>query len=220
MATYVVLLGPPGAGKGTQAKRLAQALGVRQVSSGDLFREHLKNQTDLGRLARTFLDRGALVPDDVTIQMVTERLAQPDCAPGAILDGFPRTMAQAEALDRWLASRGAAIRAVINLTVSEDSLVRRLSGRRTCRAAGHIYHVDFHPPAQPGVCDVDGSELYQREDDRPETVTRRIEVYLAQTAPLVQHYRREGLLVEIDGEPSAEEVTLSVRQRLERAVKE
>jgi adenylate kinase len=129
-------------------------------------------------------------------------------------------MAQAEALDRWLASRGAAIRAVINLTVSEDSLVRRLSGRRTCRAAGHIYHVDFHPPAQPGVCDVDGSELYQREDDRPETVTRRIEVYLAQTAPLVQHYRREGLLVEIDGEPSAEEVTLSVRQRMERAVKE
>jgi adenylate kinase len=215
---YVVLLGPPGAGKGTQAKRLAQALGLVQVSSGDLFREHLKNQTGLGTLARGYLDRGALVPDDVTIQMVTERLAQPDCVRGAILDGFPRTTAQAEAFAEWLRARGEGIRAVAQLRVSEAALIRRLSGRRTCRAAGHIYHVDFHPSAAPGVCDVDGSELYQREDDRPETVARRIQVYLAQTAPVVEHYRRQGLLFEVDGEQPAENVTLELRKRLERTV--
>ena len=215
---YVVLLGPPGAGKGTQAKRLAQAMGLVQVSSGDLFREHLKNQTGLGTLARSYLDQGALVPDDVTIQMVTERLSQPDCGRGAILDGFPRTIAQAEAFAEWLGARGEAIRAVAKLRVSEAALIRRLSGRRTCRAAGHIYHVDYHPPAAPAVCDVDGSELYQRQDDRPETVARRIQVYLAQTAPLVEHYRRQGLLVEVDGEQPTEDVTLELRKRLERTV--
>ena len=215
---YVVLLGPPGAGKGTQAKRLAQAMGLVQVSSGDLFREHLKNQTELGTLARSYLDQGGLVPDDVTIQMVIERLSQPDCARGAILDGFPRTTAQAEAFAEWLGARGEGIRAVAKLRVSQAALIRRLSGRRTCRAAGHIYHVDFHPPAVPGVCDVDGSELYQRQDDRPETVARRIQVYLGQTAPLVEHYRRQGLLVEVDGEQPAEDVTLELRKRLERTV--
>lgn len=215
---YVVVLGAPGAGKGTQAKRLAQAMDLVQVSSGDLFREHLKNRTELGRLAQGYLDRGALVPDDVTIPMVTERLAQPDCARGAILDGFPRTTAQAEALAGWLVARGKRIGAVVQLRVSETALVRRLSGRRTCRAVGHIYHVDWHPPAAPGMCDVDGSELYQREDDRPETVARRIQVYLEQTAPLVEYYRRQGLLVEVDGERAAEDVTLDLQKRLERTV--
>src|SRR3990170_2807653 len=140
---YLVLLGPPGAGKGTQARRLSQELGLPQISSGDLFREHLKNRTELGKVAQGYLDRGALVPDDVTIRMVTERLEQPDAARGAILDGFPRTPAQAEALALWLKARGRRIDAVANLIVSEGALVRRLSGRRTCRAAGHIYHVDF-----------------------------------------------------------------------------
>jgi len=215
---YVVLLGPPGGGKGTQAKGLAEALGLRAISSGDLFREHLKNQTELGKLARSYLDQGALVPDDVTIKMVTGRLSMPDCSKGAILDGFPRTPAQAEALGTWLAGRGAAIRAVVNLRVPEEALIRRLSGRRTCRAAGHIYHVEFHPPAQPDVCDLDGSDLYQRDDDRPETVARRIVVYHEQTAPLVEFYRRQGLLIEVDGGQSAEAVTQAMKERLERTV--
>jgi adenylate kinase len=215
---YLVLLGPPGAGKGTQARRLSQELGVLQISSGDLFRENLKNQTHLGKAAQRYLDQGMLVPDDVTIGMVTERLGQPDAARGAILDGFPRTPTQAEALADWLSSRGRRIDAVANLKVPEGSLVRRLSGRRTCRAAGHIYHVDYRPPKDDAVCDVDGSELYQREDDRPETVAKRIQVYRDQTAPLVDYYARQGLLFEVDGDRPAEAVTKTLRQRLDRKV--
>ncbi|HSB89866.1 MAG TPA: adenylate kinase [Anaerolineales bacterium] len=218
MAMYLIMLGPPGSGKGTQAKELGKALGLRQISSGDLFREHLKNQTELGRLAKGFLDQGALVPDDVTIKMVTGRLSMPDVAKGAILDGFPRTPAQAEALAKWLEGRGERIRAVLNLRVSDAALIRRISGRRTCRASGHIYHVDFHPPARDEVCDVDGSELYQRDDDRPETVARRIEVYQAQTAPLIEYYRRQDLLFEVDGEQPAEAVTKALQETLERMV--
>lgn len=207
MAVYVVLLGPPGAGKGTQAEILSERLGLAHISSGDLFRENIKNQTELGKLAQTYMDRGDLVPDDVTIAMVRDRLARPDCAKGALLDGYPRTPAQAEALDKILNELGGRVDVVPYIRVDEEELVRRLSGRWTCRAEGHIYHEVFNPPKKPGVCDVDGSELYQREDDKRETVQRRIRVYFEQTAPLIDHYRKKGSLVEVDGAQSIEAVT-------------
>ncbi len=207
MATYILLLGPPGAGKGTQAKRLSQALGLPHISSGDLFREHLNKRTDLGRLAETYMSQGELVPDDVTIAMIRERLSRPDAAPGAILDGFPRTPAQAEALDAMLRELGGQVDVVFYIRVSEPVLVHRLAGRWMCRAQGHIYHEEYKPPKVAGVCDVDGSELYQREDDKPETVARRVQVYLEQTAPLIEYYRQRGVLVEIDGECPIPEVT-------------
>jgi adenylate kinase len=206
--TFVVLLGPPGAGKGTQAARLAEALEVPHVSSGDLFRENLQQQTGLGKQAQRYINQGELVPDDVTIGMIRERVNREDCcAQGAILDGFPRTPAQAEALDEILDELGTTLKAVYYISVSEGELIERLTGRRVCRAAGHIYHLRYNPPQQPGVCDIDGSELYQREDDRQETVVQRIKVYRKQTAPLIEHYRSKGLLVEIDGEQPIEHVT-------------
>ncbi|HEY5900962.1 MAG TPA: adenylate kinase [Anaerolineales bacterium] len=207
MATYIVLLGPPGVGKGTQAKILSDETGLPQVSSGDLFRENLKNETELGKLAKTYMDRGELVPDDVTIAMVRDRLSRPDCAKGAILDGFPRTPAQAQALETMLADFKGRVDVVPYITADESILVERIGGRWTCRANGHIYHEKFNPPRKPGVCDVDGSELYQRDDDKAETITNRIRVYLAQTAPLVDYYRARGTLVEIDGSSPVEQVS-------------
>ncbi|HEY58442.1 MAG TPA: adenylate kinase [Anaerolineae bacterium] len=207
MPTYIVLLGAPGAGKGTQAKILAQKTGLPHISSGDIFREHLKNDTELGRLARQYMERGALVPDDVTIAMIRERLSRPDCARGAILDGFPRTPAQADALDEMLREWNAQVDVVPFIQVPEEELVSRLAGRWICRAQGHIFHEKFNPPKQPGVCDYDGSELYQRSDDRPEVVRERIRVYYQQTAPLAAYYRERGLLREVDGTQSIEQVT-------------
>ena len=207
MAVYVVLLGPPGAGKGTQAEILSEKLGLAHVSSGDLFRENIKNQTELGKLAQTFMDRGDLVPDDLTIAMVRDRLGKPDCAKGALLDGYPRTPAQAEALSKMLKDLGGKVDVVPYIRVDEEELVRRLSGRWTCRAEGHIYHEVFNPPKKSGICDVDGSELYQREDDKRETVQRRIHVYFEQTAPLIDYYRQEGNLVEVNGAQSIKVVT-------------
>lgn len=207
MATYILLLGPPGAGKGTQAKRLSRALNLPHISSGDLFREHLSKRTELGQLAETYMSRGELVPDDVTIAMIRERLSRPDAAAGAILDGFPRTPAQAEALDAMLRELGGQVDVVFYIRVSQPVLVRRLAGRWMCRAQGHIYHEEYKPPKVAGRCDVDGSELYQREDDKPETVARRVQVYLEQTAPLIEYYRQRGVLVEIDGERPIPEVT-------------
>lgn len=216
MARYLILLGPPGVGKGTQARRLASALGIPHVSSGDLFRANVDGATELGRVAKDYLDRGLLVPDDVTIGMIDERLARPDCAGGALLDGFPRTVAQAQALDDLLARRGAAIDLVADLRARPEVLVPRLSGRRTCKASGHIYHEAYNPPARPGVCDVDGSPLIQRDDDRPETVERRIRVYLEQTAPLEALYRARRLLFEVDGEQPVEAVTDSLLREIRR----
>ncbi len=210
MPTYVVLLGAPGAGKGTQAKRLSQALGLPHISSGDIFRENLKNQTELGELARQYMERGELVPDDVTIAMIRERLSRPDCAPGAILDGFPRTPAQAEALDKMLHDFGGQMDVVLYIKVSQQALIDRLAGRWMCRAHGHIYHERYNPPKQPGICDVDGSELYQRDDDKAETVKHRIEVYQRQTAPLIAYYRERGLLVDVDGEQPIDAVTAAL----------
>lgn len=199
MPTYIVLLGPPGAGKGTQAEIISERLHLVHISSGDIFRENLKQQTELGKLAQGFMNRGELVPDDVTIGMIAERLSRPDCANGALLDGFPRTPAQADALAKILAGWNARVQCVPFISVPAEVLIERLGGRWTCRAQGHIYHEKFNPPAVAGVCDVDGSELYQREDDKPATVENRIRVYMQQTSPLIEYYRNQGLLAEVDG---------------------
>ena len=207
MTTFIVLLGPPGVGKGTQAEILSERTGLAHISSGDLFRENLKNQTELGKLAQTYMSKGELVPDDVTIAMIRERLDRPDCKAGAILDGFPRTPIQAEELERMLAEFHGQVDAVPVIMVAEDELIRRLSNRWTCRANGHIFNEKSHPPKETGKCDFDGSELYQRDDDKPETVKHRIQVYLDQTAQLISYYRELGKLVEIDGMQTIEQVT-------------
>ena len=210
MAKYIVLLGPPGVGKGTQAEILAEKTTLPHVSSGDLFRENMKNNTELGKKAREFIDKGELVPDDVTIAMVKERITRPDCKEGAILDGFPRTPVQAEALQKMLAGFKGDVNVVPFITAAPEVLIERVSGRWTCKAQGHIYHQKFNPPKVAGVCDIDKSELYQREDDKAETVARRINVYFQQTAPLIDYYRAKGKLVDIDGTQPIEKVTASL----------
>jgi len=215
--SYVVLMGGPGAGKGTQARRLAERLGLPQVATGDLFRDHLKNDTELGKLARKYMEAGELVPDEVTVAMVKERLARPDCENGALLDGFPRTICQAEALDELLGEMGQEITIVPYIHVDPDVLLKRLSGRWTCKAKGHVFHEVFNPPKVQGVCDFDGSPLYQREDDTVETQRRRIKVYFEQTEPLLAYYRSRGLLVEIDGEQSIEKVYEDLVATIRRA---
>ena len=207
MPFYIVILGPPGVGKGTQAKIISETNKLAHISSGDLFRENIKNQTDLGILAKSFIDKGELVPDDVTIAMIKNRLSHPDCEAGAILDGFPRTPAQADALEKMLAEFKGQVDKVPYITAAESVLIDRISGRWTCRANGHVYHEKFSPPKEAGKCDIDGSEIYQRDDDKIETVTRRIKVYLKQTAPLVDYYRQRGKLVEIDGTQPVGKVT-------------
>ena len=204
--TYLVLLGGPGAGKGTQAALLAEKLGIPHVSSGDLFRENLRNETELGMVAKSYMDQGELVPDDVTIAMVMDRLSRVDCRGGAILDGFPRTLAQAQALDRALEKEGHQISAVPYIRVSEENLLARLAGRWMCSRCQAQYHQLFSPPQVKGVCDKCGGTLYQRADDTPETHQRRIEVYMTQTEPLIDYYRTEGLLREINGELDIEGV--------------
>ena len=215
-ALFLVLLGGPGAGKGTQAERLAQALGIPQVSTGDLFRENLQNQTELGQLAKGYMERGELVPDEVTVGMVRERLSRPDAAKGAILDGFPRTIAQAEALEALLADLGSEVAVVPYIKVPEDVLLARLAGRWTCRRCGAMYHQIFSPPEKVGVCDKCGGELYQRPDDTPETQRHRIEVYFEQTAPLIGYYRDKGLLVEVDGQPGIAEIQAELQNIIKR----
>lgn len=210
MPTFLLIVGAPGAGKGTQASRLSSRLGLPHVSSGDIFRKNLREKTHLGRVANEYISRGELVPDDVTIAMIRERLSEPDCLPGAILDGFPRTLAQAEATEGILGELGGKVDAVLFVRVRPERLVRLLAGRWVCRAHSHIYHQESHPPKVAGVCDIDGSELYQREDDRAQTVTQRTQIYLETTAPLIEHYRRQGLLVEVDGERPIAEVTDSL----------
>ena len=216
MAKYIVLLGPPSVGKGTQAEILAEKTGLKHVSSGDLFRENIKNNTDLGKQAKSFMDKGELVPDDVTIAMVKDRLSRPDCKVGAILDGFPRTPVQAEALQKMLAGLKGDVNVVPFITSAPEILIERASGRWTCKAQGHIYHIKFNPPKVAGKCDIDGSDLYQRDDDKAETVARRINIYFEQTAPLVDHYRGKKKLVEIDGTQSIEKVTEDLLSAIKR----
>ena len=208
---FVILLGPPAAGKGTQATRLSEHLNLPHVASGDLFRYNLKNETELGLKAKTYMDRGALVPDDITIAMVLDRLSRPDCAAGALLDGFPRTLAQAEALDKALAEKGVAINGVLNIIVPDEVLVERVTGRRLCRTCGEPYHIKFNPPKVAGVCDKDGGELYQRDDDNETTVQNRLKVYWDQTSPLVGYYKNTGVLVDIDGDQDIDTVTEALK---------
>jgi adenylate kinase len=210
MAKYIVLLGPPGAGKGTQAQIISKTLELAHISSGDIFRENLKNETELGKLAQEFMGRGELVPDDLTIAMIRERLARPDCEQGALLDGFPRTPAQAKALSEMLADWNADIECVPYIYVDAAILIERLSGRWTCPKCGFVYHEKYNAPQKAGICDKDGTILYQRDDDKSETVKRRIDVYLEQTLPLITYYRNLGLLAEIDGILPIEAVTTNL----------
>jgi adenylate kinase len=207
MPRFIVLLGPPGAGKGTQAEAISAKLHLPHISSGDIFREHFKNETELGKHAAEFINKGELVPDDVTIAMIRERLSRPDCSEGALLDGFPRTPAQAEALATLLSEINGQVKNVPYICVPEDVLIDRLAGRWICRASGHVFHEKYNPPKLQGICDYDGSELYQREDDKAETVKRRIHVYLEQTQPLIEYYRHHGVLSEVDGKKPIEQVT-------------
>jgi adenylate kinase len=195
----IILLGPPGAGKGTQAKLLVARLGVPQISTGDMLRAAVKDGTPLGREAKAFMDRGALVPDQVIVGLVRERLQAPDCGRGHILDGFPRTVAQAEALEKTLGELHVGLDRVLCLEVPNEELVARIAGRRTCRKCGAMYHVRFSPSKRDGACDACGGETYQRDDDLEETVRRRLTVYAEQTAPLVRFYERQGLLRRIAG---------------------
>jgi adenylate kinase len=204
----LVLVGPPGAGKGTQAQFIAAARSIPKISTGDIFRANVTQGSELGLLAKKFMDAGDLVPDEVTIRMVRERLAQDDAVKGFLLDGFPRNVPQAEILEEMLdQDMNAKLDLVLELVVDDDEVVRRLSGRRTCRKCGHVWHVDFDPPEVEGICDHCGGELFQRDDDRPETVRHRLEVYAAQTAPLVAFYAARGVLIGIDATGPVDDVT-------------
>jgi adenylate kinase len=212
MSARVVFLGAPGAGKGTQARRLAAGWAVPQVATGDMLREAVAEGTPLGREAKRFMDSGALVPDEVVIGLVDERLARPDLASGYVLDGFPRTVAQAEALDALLRRRGQDLDRVIFFDVSRDELLRRLTGRRICGQCGTAFHLVSAPPRVAGRCDQCGGELYQRPDDAEATVVHRLDVYQKQTAPLLEYYRDRGLLVRVEGEGPVERVAESIQK--------
>lgn len=207
MSKFIVLLGPPGAGKGTQAQEITEELQLPHVSSGEIFRENLNNQTELGKIAESYINKGELVPDDITIRMIKARLTQADCEKGALLDGFPRTLTQAKALDSMLEEINGQVVEVPYIKVDREELIIRLTGRRTCPTCGNVYHVKFNPPQEEGTCDDDGSRLVQREDDKVETVTNRIRVYHEQTQPLIEYYRDQGLLIEINGNQAIHKVT-------------
>ena len=209
-APRVVLLGPPGAGKGTQAKLLQDEFGAVQISTGDILRKAVADQTPLGQQAAGFINSGALVPDSVIVNLVAERLKEPDCARGFLLDGFPRTIPQAESLDEILKNAGQNLNCVLSVQVAQDVIVERLAGRRTCRQCGALCHVVFSPPKVEGVCDRCGGELYQREDDKEQTIANRLQVYEKQTAPLVQYYRERGLLRAIDGTGEIDQIRARV----------
>ena len=203
----VVLVGPPGAGKGTQAQFIASHLSIPKISTGDIFRANVSQGTALGRRAQAFMERGDLVPDEVTIAMVRDRLSEEDAQPGFLLDGFPRNVPQAETLKKQLMDWDTRLTVVLELVVDEDEVVRRLSGRRTCRRCERVWHIMFDPPTRDGICDACGGELFQRDDDREQTVRHRLEVYKQQTAPLVSYYADEGVLIGIDATGPVEEVT-------------
>lgn len=208
----VIFLGPPGAGKGTQARRLAEERGIPQIATGDMLREALAKGTRLGLEAKAYMDRGALVPDDVVVQLVAERLEANDAKRGFVLDGFPRTVGQAEALERLLRDRDLAVERVIFFEVSESELLRRLTGRRVCGQCGTTYHIAFSPPTRAGRCDRCQKELDQREDDSEATVRRRLEVYAAQTTPLLEYYRSRDLLTTVRGDGTLEQVAHAIRR--------
>ncbi|WP_391530086.1 adenylate kinase, partial [Candidatus Frankia nodulisporulans] len=203
----LVLVGPPGAGKGTQAAFIAQARSIPKISTGDIFRANVRQGTELGVKAKAYMDAGDLVPDEITIGMVRNRLAEDDAVKGFLLDGFPRNVPQAEVLGQMLDAMGTKLDVVLELVVDDDEVVRRLSGRRTCRNCGHIWHLDFDPPSVEDVCDRCGGDLFQRDDDRSETVRHRLEVYADQTSPLVAYYAEKGILIGIDATGPVDNVT-------------
>jgi adenylate kinase len=211
----LVLVGPPGAGKGTQAKFIAKHYKTPAISTGDIFRANIAAKTPMGRQAKRYMDAGELVPDSVTIDIVRDRLQREDTVDGFLLDGFPRTLPQAEVLQTMLAELETPLDAVLEMRVDDEEIIRRLSGRRICRSCSHVWHVDFDPPTREGVCDVCGGTLFQRDDDLPETVRRRLQVYAGETAPLVDFYRRIGLLVSISASGAVEEVTARAINALE-----
>lgn len=203
----LVLVGPPGAGKGTQAEFIAERFSIPKISTGDIFRANVSGGTELGKLAKSYMDAGDLVPDKVTVAMVRDRLGEPDAAAGFLLDGFPRNVAQAYELDSALGDLGSSLDVVLELEVDSEEVVRRLSGRRMCRKCGHIWHVDYEPTDAEGVCDLCGGDLFQRDDDKAETVRHRLDVYAEQTAPLIQFYDQRGQLVVVDALGAVEDVT-------------
>ncbi len=212
----LILLGPPGAGKGTQAKRIVEKYGIPQISTGDMFREAVAKGTELGKKAKEYMDRGELVPDEIVIGIVRERLSQPDCEKGFILDGFPRTIAQAEALDEMLDDMGRKIDAVINIVVPDEEIMKRIVYRRVCKECGAVYNLIYSPPKQDGVCDKCGGELYQRDDDKEETVRERLRVYKEQTEPLINYYSQKEIIHDIDGTKDIEEVWKQIENVLEK----
>ncbi|MER5790143.1 adenylate kinase [Streptomyces sp. NPDC001980] len=213
----IVLVGPPGAGKGTQAVRLAEMLAIPHISTGDLFRANISKQTDLGKLAKSYMDAGNLVPDEVTVAMAKDRMEQPDAQNGFLLDGFPRNVSQAEALDRLLSDEDIELDAVLDLEVPEAEVVKRIAGRRVCRNdSSHVFHVTYSPPKQEGVCDICGGELYQRDDDSEDTVRTRLEVYHTQTEPIIDYYKAQGLVVTISSLGPVDEITQRALEALKR----
>jgi len=212
----LIFLGPPGAGKGTQAKRVAEKYGIPQISTGDMLREAVAKGTELGKKAKEYMDKGELVPDEVVIGIVKERLQQPDCEKGFILDGFPRTLAQAEALDEMLKELNKKIDAVINIVVPEEEVVKRITNRRMCRNCGAVYHLIYAPPKEDNKCDKCGGELYQRDDDKEVTVRERYRVYRENTEPLIDYYRKKGVLYDVDGTKDIEGVWKEIEAILEK----
>lgn len=202
----IIMLGAPGAGKGTQAKMLAEKYGIPHISTGDIFRANIKNNTELGKKAKSYMDAGELVPDELTVDLVLDRIKEKDCMNGFILDGFPRNIPQAEALDYALNNQNEKIDYAINVDVPDANIIERMSGRRACLNCGATYHVVTIPPKKEGICDVCGSELVLRDDDQPETVKKRLDVYHEQTQPLIDYYKKEGVLAEVDGTKDMEEV--------------
>lgn len=211
----IILIGAQGSGKGTQAEELCQLLGIRHVASGDLFRKAFDNQTELGLKAKAYVDRGKLVPDDLTVAMVLSRIKEPDCAHGVLLDGFPRTIAQAEALDKGLQSAGKQIDGTVYLNVPREVLLSRLAGRYICRANSHVYNIHSRPPKIPGVCDLDGSELYQRSDDTGEAIQIRLDIFFNETIHLLDYYRKQRKLLEVNGNQSIDKVLTDLLEEIQ-----
>lgn len=211
----LVLLGPPGVGKGTQASAIVEKYNIPHISTGDIFRANIKEGTDLGKKAKEYMDKGLLVPDDIVVSIVKDRLTEEDCKRGFLLDGFPRTIKQAEILDEELDKMGINLDKVVNIYADKETLIERAVGRRICKVCGKTYHIKFNPPKEEGICDLDGGELFQREDDTKETVSTRIEVYEDQTQPLIEYYKNKGIIANVDGTQPIEKVFQDIVEALE-----